>query len=185
MNHTLRTVFAALAVVVTCSMPLASNTQAQTCNQPLAGGTDNVAWAWGSNFNGELGDGTSTERLTPVRVQNLSGLLTVAAGGGHSLALKNDRTVWTWGLNSNGQLGDGTVLARLVPVHVSSLSGMTAIAGGWFHSLALKNDGTVWAWGWNRFGQFWAMVPTPTDTRRYRFGISAGSPRSRPMVTIA
>ena len=92
MNHTLRTVFAALAVVVTCSMPLASNTQAQTCNQPLAGGTDNVAWAWGSNFNGELGDGTSTERLTPVRVQNLSGLLTVAAGGGaqkrpHSLDL--------------------------------------------------------------------------------------------------
>src|SRR5215468_9028655 len=83
MNHTLRTVFAALAVVVTCSMPLASNTQAQTCNQPLGGGTDNVAWAWGSNFNGELGDGTSTERLTPVRVQNLSGLLTVAAGGGH------------------------------------------------------------------------------------------------------
>ena len=111
MNHTVDIAFAVLAVVVACSMPL--DTQAQTCDQPLGGGTDNVAWAWGSNYNGELGDGTTTERLTAVRVQNLSGLLTVAAGGGHSMALKNDHTVWTWGLNSNGQLGDGTVFARL------------------------------------------------------------------------
>jgi alpha-tubulin suppressor-like RCC1 family protein len=152
MNPTLLTAVAGLAAVA-LSMPFAGDTQAQNCNQPLTAAGDSVAWAWGSNFSGELGDGTNTERVTPVRVQNLSGLLTVTAGGGHNLALKNDHTVWTWGLNSNGQLGVGTVLESLVPVQVSNLSGITAIAGGSFHSLALKNDGTVWAWGWNTFGQ--------------------------------
>jgi alpha-tubulin suppressor-like RCC1 family protein len=153
MNRTLLTAFAVLAAVA-LSMPFASDTKAQNCNQPPGGGAgDNVAWAWGANYNGQLGDGTSIERHVAVRVQNLSGLLTVAAGSAHNLALKNDHTVWTWGLNSNGQLGDGTVFARVVPVQVSNLSGVTAIAGAWYHSLALKNDGTVWAWGWNMFGQ--------------------------------
>src|SRR5215471_15616635 len=134
--------FAVLAAVA-LSMPFASDTQAQNCNQPLGGGTgDNVAMAWGSNADGVLGDGTTTPSLAAVRVQNLSGLLTVAAGGFgfHSLALKNDHTVWAWGANFNGQLGDGTSgNFRTTPVPVSNLSDVIAIAGGSNHSLALRN----------------------------------------------
>jgi alpha-tubulin suppressor-like RCC1 family protein len=66
-------------------------------------------WAWGRNRHGQLGDGTNTDRLTPVLVVNLSGVTHIAAGGSHSLALKNDGTVWGWGGNYLGQLGIGTL----------------------------------------------------------------------------
>ena len=57
---------------------------------------------------GQLGDGTTTRRTAPVQVSGLSGVVTVAAGSVHSLALKSDGTVWAWGYNRYGELGNGT-----------------------------------------------------------------------------
>ena len=110
-------------------------------------------YAWGDNTYGQLGDGTTTQRNTPVLVTGLSGMTAIAGGFYHSLALKNDGTVWAWGYNSDGELGDGTTTQRSTPVQVTGLSGVTAIAAGDEHSLALKNDGTVWAWGYNGCGE--------------------------------
>ena len=111
------------------------------------------AWAWGWNALGQLGDGTTTNRLTPVRVAGLTGVTAITAGQFHSLALRADGTVWAWGQNDYGQLGDGTTTNRLTPVRVAGLTGVTAITAGYFHSLALRSDGTVWAWGGNYWGQ--------------------------------
>lgn len=130
----------------------------------LALKADGTVWAWGSNNNGQLGDGTTTNRATPVQVAGLSDVIAIAAGGpsvppasgdygGHSLALKSDGTVWSWGFNGYGQLGDGTTTNRATPVQVVGLSDVVAIAAGSFHSLARKKDGTVWAWGLNDAGQ--------------------------------
>ena len=113
----------------------------------LALKSDGTVWAWGYNGCGQLGDGSTTNRLTPVQVSGLTGVVAIAGGGSHSLALKSDGTVWAWGCNDYGQLGDGTTTNRLTPVQVSGLTGVVAIAGGGAHSLALKSDGTVWAWG--------------------------------------
>jgi alpha-tubulin suppressor-like RCC1 family protein len=109
--------------------------------------------AWGCNMHGQLGDGTTTDRHSPVAVQGLRGVVAVAGGVKHSLALKADGSVWAWGDNLYGELGDGTQTSRLVPVKVAGLSGIKAIAAGWHHSMALKKDGTVWTWGCNHFGQ--------------------------------
>jgi alpha-tubulin suppressor-like RCC1 family protein len=114
---------------------------------------DGTVWAWGNNTNGQLGDGSTTAKNTPVQISGLSTMKSVAAGSGHSMALKNDGTVWTWGSNSNGQLGDGSGASRSAPAQVSALLSMIAIAAGDSHSVALKNDGTVWAWGNNGNGQ--------------------------------
>lgn len=119
----------------------------------LALKSDGTVWAWGYNVCGQLGDGTTTSKTTPVQVFGLTGITAIAGGGYHSLALKSDGTVWAWGDNGYGQLGDGTITQRIAPVQVYGLTGITTIAAGNCHSLALKSNGTVWAWGWNGYGQ--------------------------------
>ena len=119
----------------------------------LAVKPDGTVWAWGYNYYGQVGDGTTTNRSTPVQVAGLSGVSAVAGGFDHSIALKTDGTVWAWGLNSSGQLGDGTTTNRTTPVQVTGLSGVTAIVSGGHHSMALKLDGSVWTWGYNISGQ--------------------------------
>jgi len=129
----------------------------------LALKSDGTVWSWGGNRDGQLGDGTSTDRPYPVQVTTsagvpLTGVAAIATGGnarfysGYSLALKSDGTVWAWGNNGYGKLGDGTNTNRSRAVQV--LSGAAAVAGSrQHHSLAVKNDGTVWAWGRNSFYQ--------------------------------
>jgi alpha-tubulin suppressor-like RCC1 family protein len=119
--------------------------------------------AWGNNYSGQLGDETyGNNRTRPVKVVGLRGakVEAIAAGQGHTLALKEDGTVLAWGYNRDGELGDGTnedspAPTRVKDFHDSSgrLSGVRAVAAGSSHSLALKEDGTVWAWGYNSDGQ--------------------------------
>jgi alpha-tubulin suppressor-like RCC1 family protein len=97
----------------------------------LALKADGTVWAWGYNYYGQLGDGTTVSKSTPVQVSGLTGVTAIAAGGSHSLAVKGDGTVWTWGYNVYGQLGDGTNTQRETPVQVSGLTGATAIAAGY------------------------------------------------------
>ena len=70
--------------------------------------SDGSLWAWGYNYSGELGDGTTIDKSSPVRVGQNDDWRTVAAGGWHTLALKTDNSLWAWGDNRSGQLGDGT-----------------------------------------------------------------------------
>ena len=142
----------------------------------LALKADGTVLAWGLNNYGQIGDGTTVNRSQPVTVQAaasvpLRGVVAVAAGNSHSLALKADGTVLAWGLNNYGQLGDGTTTNRSWPVLLTDdngvvISGIIAIAAGQSHSLALKADGTVLAWGYNGNGQ----LGDGTNTTRYRVG---------------
>ena len=128
-------------------------------------------WTWGYNFDGQLGDGTTTNRDTPVRVAGLSGVKAIAAGGNHMLALLGDGTVWAWGYNGSRQLGDGTKNSRATPAIVQAVSGITSIATSDIAGLGLKSDGTVWSWGGDfrdfnaNPGLFPAQVPGLTGIR--------------------
>src|SRR5207302_1106137 len=104
-------------------------------------------WAWGRNSEGELGNRSFTTNppygsATPVQVSGLTGVVAIAGGEFHSLAVKSGGTVWAWGENSEGELGNGSFTTdppygSATPAPVSGLTNIVAIAGGAFHGLAL------------------------------------------------
>ena len=121
---------------------------------------DGTVATWGVNDYGQLGDGTTTRRVSPVNVTGgLDDVIAVAAGQLHTVALKFDGSVWSWGYNggADGILGAGIPdTQRTAPVQVvtasGALTGVVAIAVGQRHTIALKSDGTVWVWGFGYYG---------------------------------
>jgi len=108
---------------------------------------------WGGNRRGQLGDGTTTDRSSPVAVTGLSGVTQIASNEEHMCALLQNGTVRCWGYNNYGQLGDGTTTNRSTPVTVAGLSGVAHIAVGHEHSCAALTNGTAKCWGRNGFGR--------------------------------
>ena len=89
----------------------------------LALKSDGTVLGWGTNALGALGDGTFTNRLTPVPVSGLgsgSGVIAIATGLSHAVASKADGSVWAWGSNNLGNLGNPSIIGPSnVPVAVS------------------------------------------------------------------
>ncbi len=126
--------------------------------------SDGTMKSWGYNSYGQLGDGSTTQRNTPVSVSGISTAVAITAGVFHTLALLSDGTVKAWGRNNYGQLGDGTTTSNGTPVSVSEISDAVAIAAGFEHTCALLSDGTVKAWGLNNYGQLGDGTTTDSST---------------------
>ncbi|MBX9852817.1 MAG: T9SS type A sorting domain-containing protein [Cytophagaceae bacterium] len=121
--------------------------------------------AWGRNADGQLGDGTTAAKNTPIYVQTSAGVfldqvIQIEGGDNFAVALRADGTVWTWGNNANGQLAQNNTTdytyatqvfrdgARTIP-----LANIVKVTAGDTHVMALAADGTLWAWGGNWSGQ--------------------------------
>ena len=131
-------------------------------NHSLAVDSDGAVYAWGSNYSGAVGDGTTKARLAPVAVATagtpMEGkhIVQVAAsvglGSGTSYALASDGTVYSWGASP---LGNNTNSSSRIPVAVRTadtpMEGkhIVQISAGMSHALALASDGTAYAWGGN------------------------------------
>jgi alpha-tubulin suppressor-like RCC1 family protein len=123
----------------------------QTCALVLGG----MAHCWGNNKYGQLGDGTSEVRRSPVAIEGLEqGVGKVAAGWNHTCAVMGGGEVKCWGWNYYGQLGDETKAAQSRPVSVRRLmEDAVDIAPGWAHTCAVTAAGGVKCWGRNDSGQ--------------------------------
>lgn len=110
-------------------------------------------WAWGMNWNGQLGDNTIVNKSSPTRINDDIDWTSVAAGAFHSMAIKSNGSLWSWGLNSSGQLGDNSKVTRLSPVNIGIDLDWALISPGGDYSSAIKSDGGLWSWGSNIYGQ--------------------------------
>ena len=109
---------------------------------------------WGSNSAGQLGDGTKTDRNTPVYVDGLTRVAQISAGNTHTCSVTEAGVAQCWGSNSSGRLGDGTSKASLTPVDVVGMpSGVAMISAGRDHSCAVTNAGAAYCWGRGSYGQ--------------------------------
>jgi alpha-tubulin suppressor-like RCC1 family protein len=123
--------------------------------------------AWGKNYNGDLGDGSTTDSDVAVKVDLPVGakVTAIAAGSEHSLAVTSTGAVLAWGYNNDGQLGNASTGSSDVPVSVSLPAGtkVTAVAAGSLHSLAVTSTGAVLAWGYNTDGELGDGGTTDSD----------------------
>jgi alpha-tubulin suppressor-like RCC1 family protein len=124
-------------------------------NHSLALKSDGTVLSWGLDLSGQLGnDTTIANQSVPVLVGGASGIVAIAAGDNHSLALKSDGTLLSWGSDTSGELGnDSESVSQSTPVAVSGASNIIAISAGGAYCLALKSDGTLLSWGSDGKGQ--------------------------------
>jgi alpha-tubulin suppressor-like RCC1 family protein len=124
-------------------------------------------WAWGDNYSGQLGDGTTDNKSSPIQVGSDTNWSSISCGDYHTAAIKTDGTLWIWGSNYNYQLGtnNGYSVWESSPVQ-TSIGGndWVSVSCGYGHTVALKSNGTMWTWGNGYYGQ---LGDDQTDTRSY------------------
>ena len=133
--------------------------------------TDGTLWTWGKNNKGQLGDGTTTNRLSPVTTAgggtNWKTITYGCAGNATAcmLAIKTDGTLWGWGNNNVGQLGTGDTSPRSSPV-TTAVGGTNwkQVSTNFGSTAAIKTDGTLWTWGANATGQLGDNSTTSRST---------------------
>ena len=133
--------------------------------------TDGTLWTWGNNGEGNLGDGTITNRLNPGQVGSNTNWKQVSNNYYMTAAIKTDGTLWTWGFGLYGQLGDNTITSKSSPVQtISGGTNWTQVSVGKGFACAIKTDGTLWVWGLNSSNQL---------------GDTTSTSRSSPVQTIS
>lgn len=134
-------------------------------------------WAWGYNYDGQLGNGTTNTIDTPTQIGIDTNWISISTGYNHSMGLKSDSTLWTWGSNQHGQLG--RTGSTSIPTQVGADKWVYIAAGG-LHSLGIKSDSTLWAWGRNLYAQLGDNTetnrssPTKIGTDSTWISVSAG-----------
>jgi alpha-tubulin suppressor-like RCC1 family protein len=148
-----------------------SATQAPAFHQVSGGGvqtcgvtTDNLAYCWGYNGSGALGDGTTTDRLIPVAVAGTLRFRQVDAGTFHTCAVTTDDRAYCWGSNRFGALGDGTTDTRLQPVAVVGGHQFRQVDAGQYHTCGRTTDNRVYCWGNSGSGQLGNGTNTGPET---------------------
>jgi alpha-tubulin suppressor-like RCC1 family protein/serine/threonine protein kinase len=139
--------------VGTVSFPAERSTVSAGGRHSCALENSGSAVCWGSNDQGQLGDGTLEDRTAPATVAGDLVFAQLSAGSSHTCGVTRDGDAYCWGSNERGQLGDATTLQRNTPVRVGAAGPFKTVRAGFAHSCALSRAGEISCWGSNAYGQ--------------------------------
>lgn len=139
--------------------------------------SDSQLFCWGTNRDGQLGDGNSgNSSLFPIPLTATGGWNTmtwkaVSAGTNHTCAIRSDDRLFCWGMNGSGELGDGSSMGRTVPTALASTGGWNtmswkAVVAGSSFSCAIRSDDLLFCWGSNTSGRLGTGDAISSDTPR-------------------
>ena len=137
-------------------------------------GSDGHAYCWGNNYEGELGDGTTTARSAPTAV--VAGMVPAAvtftqltAGDRHTCGLGSNGYAYCWGHGHNGELTGGIgIEAWPSPLALATWAlpagvTFTQLTVGYRHTCGLGSDGHAYCWGLNVYGEWGHGTINPGD----------------------
>jgi alpha-tubulin suppressor-like RCC1 family protein len=156
-----------------------TSTHALQFRQVSAGGvhtcgvtTGNRLYCWGSNDYGQLGDGTTTQHLTPVAAAGMLRFREVSVGGGFTCGVTTNNRAYCWGFNGGGTLGDGTSTNRLTPVPVTGGRRFRRVDATNYHTCGVSYpDNRAYCWGYNGLGE---LGDGTTTTRLAPVAVAGG-----------
>jgi alpha-tubulin suppressor-like RCC1 family protein len=124
------------------------------CQHTAAVRQNGTLWAWGLGSSGRLGDGTTTNKTSPVTpLGDFTDWCQVAAGCNHTAAVRQNGTLWTWGDGGQGRLGNNCGANQSSPVSVvGDFTDWCQVSAGDSHTSAVRTNGTLWTWGNNQYG---------------------------------
>jgi alpha-tubulin suppressor-like RCC1 family protein len=129
-----------------------------------------VTFCWGLNSYGQVGDGSTTNRRSPVKVAGGITFRQVSPGGFHTCAVSSGKKAYCWGQNAYGQLGNRSSTTQLTPTGVSDGRLFNVVSAGNAHTCGVTTDNKAYCWGWNKYGQ----LGDGTTSRRSRPTAVAG-----------
>jgi alpha-tubulin suppressor-like RCC1 family protein len=135
---------------------------------PIAQSEFNLAWSWGFNSLGQLGDGTTTNRSSPVSMLgNITNWCQVSAGARHGLGVTTSGSAWAWGYNGRGQLGNSSTITSCSPVSVVGINNWCQVSASGCEistdgvSVGITQTGQSWSWGTATLGLLGNNTATP------------------------
>jgi alpha-tubulin suppressor-like RCC1 family protein len=142
--------------------------QYHTCALTAAG----VAWCWGANSSGELGDGAGIRSNAPIPVTGAHTWRSLSSGWGFTCGVTTAGAAWCWGANFAGQLGTGDTVASAAPRPVLTARTFSLVVAGGHHACGLTANGEAWCWGMNARGQVGNGTRTNTNAPTQVVGYS-------------
>jgi len=153
------------AIATTAAAPLSFRRIAAGDRHACALTSENLAYCWGDNSLGQLGDGTTQHRMAPVAVAGGHKFIQISGGYNYTCAVTPEFKAFCWGQNTYGKLGDGTTGTRLLPAAVQGNHSFRQIDAGRFHTCAVTTTNVAYCWGLNSNGR---LGDGSTATRQLR-----------------